>query len=285
MKQSLEYEVAPPDVRFLSAGREHDIRAIYGPNAHLFHSLHLITEGRAHYYIDGVYWPVHAGQCISLPADTPVMHHTDFADVCTTSWVTFRGDDVLELMARCGFGPTCAVIDIADPARLDGIVTDMLGCSERTFSNGLRLNGLLSQFLATVIETSSTATPPQNIPANITPKSNEYITRAMQYIYGHMDSPLHVGEIAEALFISRTYLYELFQEHLQTTPQLFIAKAKTYQACEWLRKTGMSVQDIAESCGYRSAFAFSKAFRRVIGMSPREYRQRFTDPSGLVEDK
>ncbi|KFI50313.1 helix-turn-helix transcriptional regulator [Bifidobacterium biavatii] len=285
MKRSLEYEVAPPDVRFLSAGRERDIRAIYGPNAHRYHSLHLITAGSAHYYIDGVYWSVKAGQCISLPADTPIMYHTDFADVCTTHWVTFRGSDVLDLMSRCGFGPTSAVINVADPQRIAGIIDDMLDCAERTYSNGLRLNGLFSQLLATIIETSVATTPSPDARANIAPKSNEYITRAMQYIYAHMDSPLHVGEIAEALFISRTYLYELFQEYLQTTPQLFVAKAKTYQACEWLRQTGMSVQDIAESCGYRSAFAFSKAFKRIIGMSPREYRQRFTDPANLVEDR
>ncbi|MBW3093399.1 AraC family transcriptional regulator [Bifidobacterium sp. 82T10] len=285
MKQSLEHETTVPDIRLLSAGREHDVRAIYGPNAHGYHSLHLITEGRAHYYIDGVYWPVAAGQCIFLPEDTPLMHHTDFTDVATTYWVTFRGGGVPDIMARCGFSPTSPVIDVAEPQRLADLVDAMIHCSQRTFSNDLRLNGLFCELLATLIETSSAITPQQRERANMLPKSNEYITRAMQYIYAHMDSPLHVSEIAEALFISRTYLYELFQEYLQTTPQLFVAKAKAYQACEWLRKTGMSVQDIAESCGYRSAFAFSKAFKRIIGMSPREYRQRFTDPAGLVENQ
>ena len=43
-------------------------------------------------------------------------------------------------------------------------------------------------------------------------------------------------------------------------------------ARELLAKIDLPIADIAGSCGYENPFAFSRAFRRETGMTPREYR-------------
>ncbi|KAB8287209.1 AraC family transcriptional regulator [Bifidobacterium ramosum] len=277
MKRTLEHPAQPLRIAFVGAGREHDAKARYGPIIRNHDAIHLITEGRAHYRIGELSFPVHAGQCVYLPADTPLLYYSDADDICTTDWVNFRGDDVPRITEHCGLTTTRPLADVSSPDTLHDIVTRMLDCSERSLSTNLRLVGLMDDFLGTLVETSSTAE------LNVDPKANAYITQAVQYIQDHMGEPLRVSDVADALFISRAYLYTLFQDFQHTTPQLFITKAKLYQACELLRTTREPIRQIAEDCGYRNVTAFSKAFRRIIAMSPREYRQHFTDPDHMAE--
>ena len=46
-----------------------------------------------------------------------------------------------------------------------------------------------------------------------------------------------------------------------------------YFARRWLEQDKASVMDVAERCGYESAAAFSKAFKRVMGAGPGQFRK------------
>ena len=56
------------------------------------------------------------------------------------------------------------------------------------------------------------------------------------------------------------------------TPLTYIGAGRLRQAAELLRQTNRTVLDIAGQFGYDNASKFAKAFRDVIGVSPREYR-------------
>ncbi|MFR7442909.1 MAG: helix-turn-helix domain-containing protein [Sellimonas intestinalis] len=57
------------------------------------------------------------------------------------------------------------------------------------------------------------------------------------------------------------------------SPQQFLVKYRMTKACELLQNTSLPIEHIAYSCGYCSTFSFSKAFRKVNGISPSGYRQ------------
>ncbi len=56
------------------------------------------------------------------------------------------------------------------------------------------------------------------------------------------------------------------------TPSQFIAKARITAASQLLRETDKSVADIALSCGFYDHSAFTRAFRKVVGMPPSRFR-------------
>jgi AraC-like DNA-binding protein len=57
------------------------------------------------------------------------------------------------------------------------------------------------------------------------------------------------------------------------SPQQYLTQMRMDEAKQLLRTTDNAVDEVAARVGYKDAFTFSKAFKRAVGASPREYRQ------------
>ncbi len=79
--------------------------------------------------------------------------------------------------------------------------------------------------------------------------------------------------IADRMNISENYLSKIYKEHHGDTLANDIEKRRIEAARTLLLTTMESVSDIARQVGYHSDHVFRRAFRRVTGMSPNEYRQ------------
>lgn len=135
-------------------------------------------------------------------------------------------------------------------------------------ANEIYIQGILMQFLALLVEDAGcTVSPQQNT-------SSVYINQAISYIHKNYQNPLTVQEIADYLSLNRSYLTELFLKTVQLSPQQFLTRYRITKSEELLQSSSLSIQNIAYSCGYSSSFSFSKAFRKVNGLSPSEYRKQ-----------
>ncbi len=95
---------------------------------------------------------------------------------------------------------------------------------------------------------------------------------ACRYIDAHLDdSRLTVEAIAAALRCSRTRLYRIFSGHGLTVAG-HVRDQRLSHSRELLLRPAVSIGDIAAYCGYGDLPAYSKAFKRRFGMTPREYR-------------
>ena len=95
------------------------------------------------------------------------------------------------------------------------------------------------------------------------------------FMRGNLHEPeLDVAQIAAAHYVSRRFLYELF-ETLEETPGEHLRRLRLHRAAALLRgPSGDSgtVADIAARCGFADPTTFARAFSREFGMSPREWR-------------
>lgn len=105
------------------------------------------------------------------------------------------------------------------------------------------------------------------------PALSSYVSLATEYVSRHYKAPLSVSQIADHLGITRNYLFTLFKGELHCSPRQYILTFRLRRACELLKHTEYSVEDIALSCGYQDPAAFSKAFRRHYGQTPGKYRK------------
>jgi AraC-like DNA-binding protein len=67
-------------------------------------------------------------------------------------------------------------------------------------------------------------------------------------------------------------LARLLKRLFGLTPRQFIAKTRIAAASRLLRESDQSVADIALACGYYDHSAFTRAFRTITGMTPRQFR-------------
>lgn len=103
--------------------------------------------------------------------------------------------------------------------------------------------------------------------------NNDYVREAIKYIQGHYMEDINLGEVAAKIHVTRTYLSHLFNQETGTKFIDYVREARIKQACVFLRTTNKSIKDIAMEVGIPNRKYFSKTFKKVIGMSPQEYKR------------
>ena len=94
---------------------------------------------------------------------------------------------------------------------------------------------------------------------------------AAEYIIGHYEEPLTVEGLAAYVSVSHSSLYRRFVKRFQISPKRFLLEYRIERACIMLTETECSIQEISNSVGFEDPFYFSRAFKEVKGVSPRQY--------------
>ncbi len=81
------------------------------------------------------------------------------------------------------------------------------------------------------------------------------------------------GTLAVALGVSRVTLWRHFETTMRRTPAGLIREARLEMGRRLLRESRLTVEEIARRCGFYHASSFARAFRRVEGLSPEEWRR------------
>ena len=80
--------------------------------------------------------------------------------------------------------------------------------------------------------------------------------------------------LAERVGMSRSVFAGRFRATVGNTPMEYLTRWRMLLAADRLKRSSEGLSAIAQSLGYRSESAFGKAFRRVMGCSPRQYGRR-----------
>lgn len=99
------------------------------------------------------------------------------------------------------------------------------------------------------------------------------IGRALDLVHGAPREPWTVDSLAEKVGMSRSSFFERFTALVGEPPAQYVARWRMHLAARWLREESASVAEIADRVGYASEAAFSKAFKRLVGAPPSDYRR------------
>lgn len=99
--------------------------------------------------------------------------------------------------------------------------------------------------------------------------------RILKYVTEHIDTPdLKIDDIADAMGMSRSVLYNKIKQQLGMTPIDFVRHVRIMRACELLKDTDEALSAVAFAVGFSDPKYFSKVFKRETGIVPTEYRER-----------
>ncbi len=104
---------------------------------------------------------------------------------------------------------------------------------------------------------------------------NRLTERAIAYIEEHYSDPdLSFRRLCETLFVSSSYLSKIFKQDTGETIVDYLARVRIQKALQLLSDPDSRMYEIASRVGYKSQQYFSAAFKRVLGVTPSEYRSR-----------
>ncbi|MCH1638686.1 response regulator [Paenibacillus timonensis] len=103
----------------------------------------------------------------------------------------------------------------------------------------------------------------------------EQIVRNVQdYVKRNLSSKLSLNQVADVFNFSPNYLSHLFSKTAKINFVEYVTETKIAAAKEMMVRGEGRIYEISQKLGYESAFYFSKVFKKVEGISPREFMQR-----------
>jgi AraC-like DNA-binding protein len=100
------------------------------------------------------------------------------------------------------------------------------------------------------------------------------VRRALALMQGEPARAWTLESLALEAGLSRTALAERFRQAMGDTPLAHLRTLRLQAAMQLLGSTEQTLEQVAQAVGYQDAFGFSKAFKREVGLSPREFRRR-----------
>lgn len=109
------------------------------------------------------------------------------------------------------------------------------------------------------------------------PPDGKTITKILHYINKHYSEIENIQQIAEKFFITKYHLCRTFKGATNISVIEYLNRVKIKKACTLLENTEKNITEICTDCGFNSSVYFCKLFKKLMNMTPSQYRERIED--------
>lgn len=141
--------------------------------------------------------------------------------------------------------------------------------SSSDYIRDMRINESLSALLTLLMEQS------WHPESKTVSRKRLELVEIKNYLDEHYTERIVLDDLSEKYYINKYYLIKIFKETYGSTINGYIIAKRITRAKQLLRFTDMTVDEIGNAVGMGDANYFSRTFRKVEGISPREYRKQW----------
>lgn len=102
---------------------------------------------------------------------------------------------------------------------------------------------------------------------------HSFFTQMVKYIDNHYQQKLYLKDLSSRFFINQVYCCQLFKKNLNRTFSEYVTELRIKKACELLKNTELSIEEIATKVGYIDYYYFNKVFKKQCGITPTKFRK------------
>ncbi len=239
--------------------------AIVQERARNFHALSLRVAGEGQFECDGHSFCVRQGELLYVPAGRGYRVCTGYEEVMVLHFNLWNYE-----------GRALEPLVPQDSQACEGMFRRILTEWERRRPGSeYRCTAMVYELLAWLQDQAVEARCGEAVLQKIRP-SLECLERRFA------DPELTVEELAACSAISSAYFRRLFRQAFGSAPQERLLSMRMRRAQELLASGYYSVSQVAQHSGFADAKYFSTAFRRFVGMPPRQYAQACQRGQGLL---
>ncbi|RAK07845.1 AraC-like DNA-binding protein [Halanaerobium saccharolyticum] len=239
----------------------------YGPAVRDYFLIHYIHRGKGIFKVDDNKFELNRGQGFVIWPHLLSYYQADQNNPWQYSWIGFTGLKAEDYLKEAGISREKPYFRAQNPEKMSNIFLEMSQTGNLKKSKEIKLLGLLYFFFAEIIEDNK-----QRVNRNENLKG-EYLKKAVNYIDRNYSRPdLKISDIASYLNLNRSYLWQLFDELLNVSPQQYLIEFRMEKAALLLKNYNLKVRSAALSVGYEDPFSFSKIFKKIMGKSPSLYK-------------
>ncbi|AGB74362.1 transcriptional regulator, AraC family (plasmid) [Rhizobium tropici CIAT 899] len=239
------------------------------PIAHRFnhHTLILTLSGKGQLQVNEVSSSLHEGTIAWLDSSMLYSHrceprHSHWSYL----WVGFVGyglDTLFDSLGVIG-NPIFDTANTRDPEALFEVILREVDTGSFLADN--RCFALLAQLISFLVSERAESS---ELSASV-----QRLQRVMELVRTDLTRPWTVGDLATAANLSQAQLFRRFRQKMGTTPLDWLRHERVNAAKPLLVVTDEQISRIASRCGYPDPFHFARDFKKLVGVTPSEFRRQ-----------
>ncbi|UXR69352.1 AraC family transcriptional regulator [Staphylococcus sp. IVB6246] len=234
--------------------------------------LHVVMSGKGSFSYNGETHPLETGDIFLLQRGMQVHYAASIDHPWIYYWVGFSGQLVTDYLKRTQLIDN-PVIRKSDTTMISKLVERMCYTAQSYTieqSDDIQHMSDLYQLLYALYQIS-----PKN---HERPETSIYesVQEAIRFMNHSYMQTITIEQVVQHVNMSRSYLYKLFKQNLNQSPQSYLIQLRMSQAAKLLQETSLQSQEIAARVGYQEPLMFSKAFKKFFGVTPTAYRKGHT---------
>ena len=203
------------------------------------------------------------GDIFVIYPDTLINYYVDSGDV-EFCWVSFVGDSVEKYFEYAGVTRSNPVIHINNPDFEDTVLKLVTLFEKNNNPSEIELNSRLLKCFHSIEKSGK----------YLVKETVNYIEAVLAYIDDNYMKDISSSDIANFIRLNRSYLFKLFKQQTGLSVSQYLIKYRIDKACEFLREYDFTVSQVAQMVGIGDIYYFSKIFKKMVGVSPTEYKKR-----------
>lgn len=234
-------------------------------NLDRFYNLHIVLGGKGFLFAEGKRYELSKGQGFLYGPGLRQSYRADPHEPWNIRWVHFFGERLEALLDGKGLDEPW-LFTITELPPIEALTDRLLGLGrsyriEDEFSVASTLYELLAQL--------QFRSDRLNVPVN---QASEKIRAVANYVRANSSEPFSIEQAAAIAGYSTHYFSRKFGQTFGMSFPDFLLESRLIEAKRLLISTSLSVKQIALETGFSQASYFSSRFKRLVGMTPLEFR-------------
>lgn len=226
------------------------------------------VHGQGSCQVNNKHYQVNAGDILLLPRGAAHSYQSSDDSPWSVYWCHFSGDKSQQYIEYLNKAQDNAIINVGVNPRLIANFDILLQSLQSSFNLPAFIYGanLLAQILTYIPQLRPIAKAQQ--------MADKFdLEKVHSLMQASLHDQLNLDTLAQAVNLSKFHFIKCYKELTDTTPINYFIHLKIERACHLLDISTKSIKEISYNLGYEDTYYFSRIFKKIMGISPSEYRK------------
>lgn len=229
----------------------------------------IVSSGTGKLIYDDVEFPLSTGDCVFIDCRRSYAHSTS-NNLWSLSWIHFDGPTAANIYQKYKERGGLPAFKPTDYSKYANTFTDLYKiASVSSYIRDMEINTELSKLLALLM---SDSWHPEKAQSG-TKKTS--MIEVKEYLDINFSKKITLDNLSERFFINKYYLTRIFREQFGLSIMDYLLSVRINEAKSLLRFSKLSAEEIGINCGIGDIYYFSRVFKKIEGISIREYRKQW----------
>ncbi len=235
---------------------------------HDFLEVIFVTSGAGHIKIGDDLYDVKKGDVVVYPPNALHREYTNGSEPMELTFFATSGLKINQLPENCLFseGHNPVVPTEEDIGRFDYLFSALL---KEMQNSSAPYSEMMADFYVKILLTEILRKTEINETALV---KNTAFSEIYNYIRDNYTTINKIEDICEKLYVNKYYVSHIFKKYTGFSPMQYVTRCRMTLAKNLLEETDLSINEIAEKCGYEDSINFFRNFKKSENTTPLAYR-------------